>query len=235
VEGVRIACISVCCVLLASVVYAEDVTVQTKPLESSSRVEVRVILGGKLLKDVKVDFYYRKIGSYHDDAAPPTFSALTNEHGIAVPPELLPGYYDVVAILDEDVSTRLWLHVIGGPKATELSMDLTDSSELYHYELTRAEKIPVRDRVLAFQGIVIDGSGASILRAKIRVMKRGSEMKTVVLRLNTDENGHFSGRIPDGLYVAFIYSQGFRTTIVPFEVTKSGSGDMRIIMEIAHR
>ena len=230
----RIRGIAVCCLLFVGVVCAEDVTVQAKPLESSTRVQVTVVLGGKLLKDVKVDFYYREIGSYRDDAAPPTFSALTNEHGIVTPPELVPGYYDVVATLDEDVSTKLGLHVIGGPKLTELSMDLTDSSELYQYGLERAGKIPVRDRVRAFQGIVIDEVGGSISRAKIRVMKKEAEMKTVVLRLNTNENGHFSGQIPDGFYVAFIQSQGFRTVIVPFEVRKDGSGDLRIVMQVGH-
>ena len=50
-----------------------------------------------------------------------------------------------------------------------------------------------------------------------------------------EKEGHFSGQLPDGFYVAFVYSQGFRTVIVPFEVAKGGSGDMRITMVVDSR
>jgi hypothetical protein len=225
---VRIASIFACCVLLASVICAEDVTVQTKPLESSSRVQVTVILGGKPSKGVKVDFYSEGRQFF--------LSALTDEHGIVAPPELVPGNYIVVAALDEDVSASLVLHVVGGRKLSKFSVDLTERFAQSRDELQTLEKLPVRDHVQDFQGVVVDPSpfGTFIPDAKIRILRKGSAEKTVGFRLNADENGHFSAQLADGLYIGFFYSPGFRTAVVPFEVTKDGSGNLRIVMQIGH-
>jgi len=225
---VKIANISACCVLLASVVCAEDVTVQMKPLESSSRVQVTVILGGKPSKGVKVEFY--------SDGRQFFFSALTDEHGIVTPPELVPGDYNVVAALDEDVSASLRLHVVSGHKVSKVSVDLTERFAQSRDELQRLEKLPIRDHVQAFQGVVVDPSpfGAFIPSAKIRILRKGSEEEIVVLRLSADQRGHFSAQLADGLYIGFFYSPGFRTAVLPFKVTKDGSGDLRIIMQIGH-
>ncbi len=224
----KISALTVCCMLLASLVRAENVRVEGKPdLESSSHVQVTVVLNGKPLKGVKIDFH---------GPSQSLFSALTDENGIVTPPELVPGDYEVVAALDEDVSTSLSLRVIGGREVSKFSMDLTEPLAHSRDELQRLEKLPVHDRVQAFQGIVVDPPPYAVFipGVKIRILKKGSAEKTVVLRLNADERGHFSAQLPDGLYIGFFYSQGFRTAIVPFEVTKDGSVDLRIIMQIAH-
>ncbi len=225
----KVSAITVGCMLLASMVWAEDVTVRMNPLESSSHVQVTVVLYGKPFSGVKVDFYYKKIGSY---GAQSIFSGLTNENGVVTPPKLVPGYYDVVATVDEDVSTSLGLRVIGGRRVTRVSMDLTERFGRHRDELQEAEQLPVHDRVQRFQGIVVDPSGAFIPEAKTRIIKKGSQEKPAVFRLNADQRGYFSAQLADGLYIGFFYSPGFRTMIVPFEVTKDGSGDLRIIMQV---
>jgi hypothetical protein len=223
-EAVKTAAIAVCCVLLASLVWAESVEVETKPLESSSHVQITVVLGGKPLKGVTIDFY--------KGSAESIFSALTDENGIVTPPELKLGDYQVVAALDENVQTSLWLRVVDGHEATKFSMDLTESFARSRDDLQRIEKLPVRDHVQAFQGIVVDPSGALIPGTKIRIIKKGSLEKDAVVRIEADANGHFSAQLTDGLYIGFFYSQGFRTGIVPFEITKDGAGDLRITLQI---
>jgi hypothetical protein len=211
--------IRVCCLLVASVASAETVVVKSNPVESSKHVQITVVLSGKPVKGVEVDFY--------NGPAMSPFSALTDENGVVTPSMLALGHQDVVAVLDENVNTVLSLNVIDGSKVTKLNMDLSERVE-------RIEKLPVRDRVQAFQGTVVDPSGAVILGATIQIRRKGAWDKTAVIRLKVDATGHFSTQLTDGSYFGFFHAQGFRTEIVPFEVTKTGSGDIQVVLQVGH-
>jgi hypothetical protein len=78
---------------------------------------------------------------------------------------------------------------------------------------------------------VIDPSGAIVAGANIKVMRKGSE-HTVVLRVKSDANGYFADDLAAGSYIAFIFEPGFRTAIVPFEVTKAGTGNLQVTLQI---
>ena len=54
----------------------------------------------------------------------------------------------------------------------------------------------------------------------------------MVLQTKTDAAGRFAAQLDEGLYIAFISAAGFVTAIVPFEVAKSGSGELRIPLTI---
>ena len=231
------ATVAVCGILLASVAWPEDVTVhkELKPQESSSHARIMVVLEGRPLKGVKVDFYEWIV---EQGVGQPYFSGLTDDSGIATPPDLSPGDYHVFATLDDDVRTVLWLHVVRKREAlTTLSMDLTESVQLARQmqdaAVRRAERVHSRDRLRAFQGIVVDPSGAPIAGAKIRIMKSGA-IGTVLLRLEADANGRFAAQLTDGPYLGFFYFEGFRIEAVPFDVTKEGSGDLRVMLQVGH-
>ncbi len=222
--------IGICGVLLAGLALAECVEVQeAKLIESSRHVRAIVVLDGKPLKGVRVDFFKSTSQSQ--------VSALTDEKGIATPTELPPGDYNVVATLDESVSTSILLRVTRDQKVTTFPMDLTgpvqQTRQLQEDGLKRAETLPVSDHLRAFQGTVLDPSGAMVPNATVRVVKRGAPANDFALRVTSDADGNFSGQLSAGSYIAFVSSQGFRTAIVPFEVVNNGSGDMKITLKIA--
>jgi Carboxypeptidase regulatory-like domain len=204
------------------------------PVESSSHVRINVVLGGKPLKGAKVIFYSvlahgcncgTDVGRGNPldiGMVPPGAFPVTDENGIASLPELTPGEYEVAATLNGVASTAfLGLHVISDPKVTTFPMDLTQ-------QVKRIEEVPIRDRVEAFRGNVQDPTGAAIAGANIVVVKKGSQMKDVVLTGTADVGGHFSGQVPEGSYLAVFFFRGFRPGIVPFEVVKGGSSELPV-------
>ena len=66
----------------------------------------------------------------------------------------------------------------------------------------------------------------------IKVIRKGTDGKTDVVRLKSDATGHFSAQLVDGIYIAFFTFAGFRTQIDPFEVTSQGSKDLRIVLQL---
>jgi|ERR1700692_2182265 len=211
----KMVAITVFCVLLTGMARAECVAPASK--QSSDRVRIVVVLGGKPLKGARVSFY--------PTASQSVFSELTDGEGIVTPPVLATGDYNVIATLYKVVSTSLWLHVGRENGISRFSMDLTDSVQ-------RAEELAIHDHLKAFQGTVLDPTGAIIQGADIVVVKRGSQMQDIVLVTKTEANGHFFDQLAEGSYIAFFFAQGFRVSTVPFEMTKDGSGNLQIILPI---
>jgi len=87
-------------------------------------------------------------------------------------------------------------------------------------------------RVEAFRGIVKDISGAPLAGASIIVVKRESQAKDVVLIGKADAEGHFADQLAEGSYIAVFFFRGFRPGIVPFEVTKAGSGELPVSLGV---
>jgi hypothetical protein len=227
----KIAAVAFFCIILTAMAWPETVTVnaglQLPPELSSSHVRIAVMLDGKPLKGARVDLY--RLIRYQDHAGPLCFSGLTNENGVATPPAIAEGDYHALATVD-DVSIFLWLRVIdeGTAMTTLVGMDLTEPVQkprrIQDAAVKRAEGLPVRDRVQAFQGSVLDFSGAVLTGAKIRILKNGPEGRAAA--------GHFSAQLSHGLYLGIVYSEGFCVEAVPFEVTKEGFGDVRVVLQV---
>jgi Carboxypeptidase regulatory-like domain len=234
----KTATIALCCILPMSISWSAAIAVNAGPIPptlSSSHVQIFVMLDGKPLKSARVDFYkWNPDVSENKSTGPLCFSGLTNDNGVVSPPALAAGDYHVLAGDEDKV---LWLRVIDERTTmTNLfTIDLTDSAEQARQiqdAVKRAEALPISDRVQALQGVVVDTSGAIIPNARIRITKNGTEGRAVILRSKADSIGHFSAQLSDGLYIAVFYSHGFRAEAVPFEVTKEGSGDLRVVLPI---
>jgi hypothetical protein len=225
-KGLRRAINAAWCLFLAVMAAAESVEVTTVvPQESSRHVRIAVVLNGKPAKDVKVDFC-RTPGDQT------CFSVFTAADGVATSRVLPLGNYHVVAVLDDGVGSDLYLHVSRKSKATVFSMDLTESFRAAQAALAAAEKLPIRKRVEEFRGSLQDPSGAFIAGVNIKVIRKGSEDKADVVRIESDVNGHFSAQLAEGFYIAFFSLQGFRTEIVPFEVSSQGEKEMLVKLQI---
>ena len=231
----KIATISFCCIFLGGLAWSESVAVNAEPAFqlAGNHVQISIVLDGKPLKGAKVDIYPSKL---FGSAGSVCFSGLANENGIATPPALDGGDYRVVATLG-DASTFLMLRVVDKLEPmTALLINLTQSvrygRQIEEEAAKRAEGLPIRDHVQVFQGTVVDISGAIIPLAKIRIIKTGPEGRTFVLGLYADSVGHFSAQLPEGFYLGIFYTDGFRPEAVRFEVTKQGSGNLLVTLQI---
>jgi hypothetical protein len=223
---VRGAIITSCCLLWAVLASAESVMVTTvKPLESSRHVRISVVLKGQPVKDVKVYFC--------TTSAPQTcFSVLTGDNGVAVPHALGVGNYQVTAVTEDQLAADLYLHVSRESKAISFSLDLTEAFQAAQAALDAAEKLPIRERVQEFRGVLQDPTGAMIAGVNIEVIRKGSKDKADVVRLKSDASGRFSAQLADGFYIAFFSFPGFRTEVVPFEVSGQGEKEMLVKLQI---
>jgi hypothetical protein len=224
----KAAAIAICCVLLMAMGWPESVEVEGAPQESSAPVRIAVVMQGKPATGVKVDFY-----PYGTQQA--AFEAQSDENGFVVTPKLAMRDYNVVATLDNNVQTFLWLRVVRKHAAHVFSMDLTGSYYKAHPELGleayRGTEEPVHDRIQAFEGTVLDIAGAAVSETKIRVLKMGAQGKDFMLALHPDANGHFASPLPEGRYIAFFFANGFRTAKVSFEITRAGDGELKVALE----
>src|SRR5450432_359395 len=115
---IKMAGVVTLCLFLASNARSECVEVEAlKPEEASTHVRIAVVLGNKPVRGVRVDF--------NQLASQSPYYVLTDENGIAIPHELAPGDYGIVATLNDGVSTSLWLRVGGDHGATAFFIDLT--------------------------------------------------------------------------------------------------------------
>jgi hypothetical protein len=216
VKTVKRALVTAFCLLSVGIVAAESVMVTTvKPLESSRHVRIVVILNGKPVKGVKVDFCKTPGGQI-------CFSVMTGDDGIAAPRVLPLGNYAVVAMIEDSVNAGLYLHVSRKGKVTSFPMDLTESSQASQAVMAAAEKLPIREHVRDFQGLLQDPSGALISGVSVKVVRKGSEDKTDTLVLKSDVNGRFSAQLGDGMYIAFSPSQDFAPKQCPSRFRHKG-------------
>jgi hypothetical protein len=153
---------------------------------------------------------------------------ITDENGIANLPEFAPGDYDVAVTLNGVASTGfIGLHVSNKMDLTTLPVDLTE-------QVRRVENVHLRDRVEAFRGTVHDISGVPLAGASMVVVKSESHGKDVVLTGKADADGHFSGQLDEGSYIAVFFSPAFRPAIAPFEVAKTGSSELSVSLDVSH-
>lgn len=226
VARMKLALVTACCLLAAAFAAAESVEVTpVVPKESSGHVRISVVLNGKPVKSAKVDFRTARGEQI-------CFSVMTGDNGVAAPKVLPPGNYQVTATTEDELNTDLYLHVSHKSKATVFSMDLTPSYQAAQAAIEAANKLPIRERVRQFQGCLEDPSGAVVPGVDIRLFRKGSDDKKDFMRLKSDTNGRFSAQLADGLYVAFFSMPGFRTEIIPFEVSVQGKDEIVLKLQV---
>jgi hypothetical protein len=202
------------------------------PSMSSPTVCVTVLLKGKPQKGAKIKIYRYELGP--GDEANPYFSLISDHQGKVLPPKLPPGHYHVVASAAKNLRADLYLDVSAqaNEKASDFSMGL-DISDIMPDELfTKAEQMPIKDRVRVFHGLVRDPTGALISGVSIEVVRKGSQGRDRVVRFKTGNKGQFSARLSNGSYIALFSTPGFQIKFVPFEVTEQGSGDLIVTLEL---
>ena len=221
----RILAIAAGCLLLASLVRAECVTVEPLP-PSSRKVRITALLDGKPLPNARLLFFIAT-----EDQ--PRLSLSTDRHGAAATPRLLPGFYRVFASAPGNLHAELNLNVSNstGQKTKSFVMDLTPIKPAPPDPVV-VEKTPATQHVQEFSGLVVDPSGAPIPGAAIEVLRKGSHSESVV-KLKSDKAGRFGAPIAEGTYVAFFQMPGFRTEIVGFKVARDAPIEaLRVLMQI---
>ncbi len=203
---------------------------------------VRITAHASPLKGTKIDFYSYKLDSplSQDPTLTLRSSFMTDEKGRIKTAELSPGEYCVAASGPDNQFAQFLISVVPGKKArtTNFTMHLVappgpSLPPLSHSQWTPAdEQIPIQKRVSAFRGTVTDPSGAVIPEASIDIVKKGSAGKEHVAQLKTGPDGRFSAELPPGLYIGYFYALYFKDQIIPFEITKEGTGDIEVILAI---
>ena len=213
------------CLFLAVAASGESVEVRPMDLQQSSRhISVSVSLNGKAVAGAKVNLC--------TSGDKPCFSVIAGDDGIARSGHLPDGNYFVSASIGEITGSDLYLHVSRKGKAKIFRIDLTESFRAAQDFLAQADQRPIRERLQVFQGFLRDPSGAGIPGADIKIMVRGSIDHAIIKKTSTDSSGYFSVALDDGMYVAFFSYQGFRTEIVPVEITPQGKPDFLVKLEI---
>lgn len=202
------------------------------PQKSSQKLQVILLMDGAARKGVTVEVYRLTLSSGEEVKA--LVSLTSNAAGKVTPPVLPPGNYHLVASAQHNLRADLYLDVSRkqGKQVSSFAMNLVESQYPTIEQLWEAaEKAPVKDRLEAFSGTVDDPSGAKVSGVAIEVVRKGTQ-KERVAQLESGPDGYFSAPLAEGAYTARFCRQGFQTSFVPFEVTKQGSGRLRVTLQL---
>jgi len=224
----KIAMVVLCFTFLVGVSKSENVYV-VQELTVSPDVRIVVTSKGKGVRGANVDFYQTEYvpGRPGNQRLVLRVSLLTNEYGMTTPNRLALGDYEVKASHDEDTSEPVWLHVFeeGGNSTAEIRLNSEEVPKI-------PADLPAGAQLRSFNGTVTDMTEAVIPGARIRVVKRVKGYPDV-MHVKADASGRFSGELQQGSYIAIFFARGFHTELVPFVVTKQGSGNLRVQLQIS--
>jgi len=202
--------------------------------KSSQRIWVVFLVGGVPQKSVRVDVYRYSLGSGEESKS--LISLTSDDEGKVTPPVLSRAHYHLVASAERNLRADLYLDVSRkrGKQLSSFSMNLIENQYPTPEQLwDAAEKAPVKDRLEAFRGTIYDPSGARVSGVSIEVVRKGTQGKEQIAQVESGKDGRFFAPLADGAYVARFSIPGFQLAFVPFEVTKQGSGELRVTLEIA--
>jgi len=240
---VRAALIAICCIVLSAAARSSVKVERIVPHECTQFVRIAVMLDGRPVKGASVSV---RRGFNPEEEARSFMS--TNDDGMASLPKLAPGKYRVdvsfegirSAIFNEPVTTNLFLHVAPKSDLSTVPVDLAKparelwrADEGFYGQLDAAAYLPAHDRVRTFQETIVDPTGAKVASVRTWVVQNTSYAWEVVFQGTSDASGQLSGHLRDGHYIAICSTSGFRTAIAPFEVRKDGSGELRIVLQLA--
>jgi hypothetical protein len=235
--------IAICCVLSCRYASSSVKVEKIVPHECTQLLRIAVTLNGKPLSGAVISV---RAGFLPEEDRPSFIS--TRDDGMASVPKLAPGNYRVdvsfngirSAIFDEPVATVLYVHAVPKLDVSTVPIDLGKqaqelwrSDDAFERQLEDSLGKP-RDRIQSFKAAIMDPVGVKVSSAKVWVVRWTRQDFWEVVSLGaSDVSGQFSAQLRDGQYIAICSSAGFRTAVVPFEVTKEGSGDLRIALQIA--
>lgn len=203
------------------------------PQKSSQRVRVVFLVDGVPQKGVRVEMYRYTLAS--GEESKPLVSLTSDDDGKVATAVLSPGHYHLVASAEHNLRADLYLDVSRklGKQTSSFSMNLVPSQYPTPEQLwAAAEGVPVKDRLEAFCGTMYDPSGAKLSGVSIEVVRMGTQGKEQVAQLESGKDGRFSAHLADGAYVARFSMPGFQIAFVPFEVTRQGSEELRVTLQI---
>lgn len=232
--------IAICLLLVVSSAHAESCMIESLAEQESSRHVEIAVLGGRVSVATRIDVYRYKTGEVIFPGAEtelkPRLSLTSYADGRVRPLKLSAGHYYVVAKAENDLRADLYLnvHSDSAKRKSTFSMHLIPRCIMFSPTPARwspaAEEMPVKDRVQAFSGAVYDQTGAPVAGTSIKVIRKGTGGKQRIAELKADAEGCFAAQLPEGVYIAFFFSPGFKNAIVPFEVTKEAAGDLRVTL-----
>ncbi|HYL83167.1 MAG TPA: carboxypeptidase-like regulatory domain-containing protein [Candidatus Angelobacter sp.] len=186
-------------------------TGEAKSLHSYDKVRIAVFLGGKAQPNVMLDI----IGAAR-------LSTSTKAGGVAELPLLPPGDYWIVSqVASRAAELCLRVEMSSKGETSSFSMDLVPNQRI------------AGEAIQEFRGTLVDANDARIAGAKIELFKMGSLQAAPVLQAESQQDGVFSGLLPEGQYLAIFTKFGFRPVAMIFEIAKNEKArDLRIAMQV---
>lgn len=235
--------IAICCVLLCHYARSSVKVEKIVPHECTQVLRIAVTLNGKPVSGAVISVR----AGFFPEEDPRSFIS-TRDDGIASVPKLAAGNYRVdvsfggirSAVFDDPVTTVLYVHVVPKLDVSTIPIDFwKPTQELWRSNNAFDQQLKGvnwhgHDRIQSLRATIVDSTGAKVPSAKVWVVRMTPQATWEVVSLGaSDVSGQFSAQLRDGRYVAICSSAGFRTAIVPFEVTKDGSGELRVALQIA--
>jgi hypothetical protein len=230
----RALAIVAACFVLAALSYGECVTLNgddpgVPTLHSPSRrVQFTALQEGKALANVRLIFYL-KTDNMHSKLA-----LTTDNHGVALAPDLARGNYRILAIGPEHESAEVYLEVTDKrPKKTN-SFLLTIPPTFLPQKKSDIEAAPITEHIRELKGHVADYSGAYVLGALVQVYRKDSQSEPVAIaKIKAGEDGSFAAALGPGKYVVFVSSLGFVPKAIGFEIGPEGEAkELQVLLRV---
>lgn len=201
------------------------------PTKSSQHILVRTLLDGKPQKGVQIKIFKSKPGLGEESA--PLAVLTSTQDGRVSPPTLSPGHYHLRATSDARLIADLYLDVSTQAEASAFSMELAPNPfPTREDRIATAEQSSARERVKEFRGVVYDPSGAVIPGVSIEIVRRGTEGRDRAAQVKSGGAGAFVASLSEGSYVALFFSPGFQIRVVAFDVSRQGSFDLKVTLQL---
>ena len=235
--------VAIYCIVLSAGARSSVKVERIVPRECTQFVRIAVMLDGKPVSGASV--LVRRGFNPEEEAR--SFVS-TNDDGMASLSKLAPGNYRVdvsfngirSAIFEEPVTTDLFLHVAPKSDLSTVPIDLAKparelwrADEEFSKQLDAAAYLPAQERIRTFQETIVDPTGAKVASAKSWIVQKGTLAWHVVLQGTSDANGQLAGHLREGRYIAICSVPGFRTALESFEVRQNGSGELRLVLQLA--
>jgi carboxypeptidase family protein len=170
---------------------------------------------------------YVLVGISKYGAAAPYMRFAADENGAVAPPPLPAGDYEVYALAADGSAASLLIRVSGG--AAEEISTFEMALRLGRFRPDVVAEVADAQR---FNGVVRDATGAEVPHATILVVGQKGSISSAVIQLSSGNDGRFATYLPNGQYVAFFSSPGFRMKIVHFVISAQGAENLPVRLNI---
>jgi hypothetical protein len=218
--------IAALCLLCARSVVAECVELNSSnfavgltPLPSARNVQITVNLDGEPLPNANLIVSTVEGLSF--------LSVSADAHGVAQLRDLKPGRYVIGANANE-AGARILLEVPAKAQksASLFSLNLVNTFALPYFgggvSLSKVAEAPANEHFREFTGAVLGADGGGIAGAEIEIYPSDTWDRASLVHSIADHDGHFSVKLPDGIYRAVIHREGFKPYPVVFRILQDG-------------